>query len=167
MKEKNIAEECIYGVVSKFEAKYGGHHWDDYGVVLKHIAPYMAKRPEMIKLIFGDTTISEDYSSQTYSSLIASLLLQNKPQIAFCIIEALIKNKKLVNITIGDLLRKAVELIERTYDDSDIEEDSDFNNVYKITPEVKEALLSGTEMIKREKEKADCIITILSIQALS
>ena len=163
LKEKDVAEKCVCNVVEKIEEKnknkydFWGREYE-YVIVLDHIAPYIVKRPEMIKLIFGESVNAGNYySNHSVPSLIAGIFLQNKPQIASCVIEEMAKNRMMVDVTIGDLLRRAYELIEEVYKNTDL------NKLYSITPEVKEALLSSIELIKNESEKADCLITILSI----
>ena len=163
--EKDFAEKCVHNVLAKFEVlnrKQYDEWSSEYRVVLDHVAPYIIKSPELIKLIFGETAISGDYyPDHLVPSLIAGILLENKPQIVSCVINALAHNKKLTDVTIGDLLRKAYKLIEDVYDDSDI------NDLYVFSPEVKKAILSSIDLVEDQKEKADCIITLLSFNPVN
>ena len=165
--EKDVAEKCVHNVLDKFEAqnRYKYDEWSSvfkYRVELDHIVPYMIKKPEMIKLIFGEAAILGDYyPDHLVPSLMAGIFLENKPQIASFITEVLAKNKKLIDITIGDLFRKAFELIGEVYDDSDI------NELYALSPEVKKAIFSSFDLVEDQKEKADCIITIMSFNPVN
>lgn len=163
LREKDVAEKCVCDIVEKYEEKNKSkyHFWGreyEYIIVLDYIAPYLVKRPEMIKLIFGETINAGNYySNHSVPSLIAGILLQGKPQVTSFLIETLASNKMMFDITIGDLLRRAYELIEEVYENTDV------NKLYSITPEVKNALLSSLDFIKDDKDKADCMVTLLSI----
>ncbi|MBQ6378127.1 MAG: hypothetical protein IJJ56_04965 [Prevotella sp.] len=162
LKNKETAEACINEVLNRFHDKhkfYGSEY--DYRAILEYVAPYIANNNQIIELIFGCAYNAGDRKSSIWENLIpaciAGIILQKKPHAVKSLILSLSRNMYLIDTTIGDLLRRALEFIDRTSMNSEL------NDEYFVTPDVKDTLLTSIGALNSAEERADCMVTILSL----
>lgn len=160
------AKHLISGVLKRFCDKYDGfyHHFsgrNEMRTMLEHVAPHLVHNVELIKLLFGNSYNAGYDSSYIYSDklpcLIASILLQGSPSIVYALFKSLANNKNMKDISIGMLLRDTSEFLE------EVSSNSDLNELYSVSQEVRELLINSLNLIKDAEDRADCTITLLSL----
>lgn len=167
MSNKEEANKLISGVLKRFCDKYNGYYRqfcgrNDMRTMLDHVAPYLVRNEELIKLIFEKSYNAGYDSSYMYyeelSCFIASILLQGSPSIVYALFKSLANNKNMIDVSIGMILRDTSQCLE------EISSNSELNEMYSITPEIKDVLLNSLNFISDTKERADCTITVLSLK---
>ncbi len=162
LKTKDGVEDLINALFFRLNVKYskGLCYENTCNDCFDHLFPYILQKKEIIELIFlnsYDAGYSE-YYSYYIPAFIACILLTEDTTAVKIFMESICQNKNLVNITIGGLIRKTYEAIERVYSYP-----NEFKRKYKITSNVKEVLLSSLNMIENEEDRAECTIAFLSI----
>lgn len=162
LKNKETAESCINEVLYRFQKKhkfYGNEY--EYRAMLEYVAPYIVNNTQLIELIFGcayNAGDCENYRDYLIPACIAGIILQQNAQAVESLIFSLSHNMYLFNTTIGDLLRRSLHFIE------DVSNNSELNETYFVTPDVKDVMLTSIDAINNAEERADCMVTILSLK---
>ena len=162
LKNKETAESCINEVLYRFQKKhkfYGNEY--EYRAMLEYVAPYIVNNTQLIELIFGcayNAGDCENYRDYLIPACIAGIILQQNAQAVESLIFSLSHNMYLFNTTIGDLLRRSLHFIEV------VSNNSELNETYFVTPDVKDVMLTSIDAINNAEERADCMVTILSLK---
>lgn len=163
---KKESEDLISEVLNRFCDKYYGYYRqfsgrEDIRTMLDHVAPHMIRNEEVIKLIFEKAYNVGYHSSYVFfekvSCLICSILLQDSYSAVQTLINSLINNKNMKDVSIGMVLRDTLKYLE------EVSSNSELSEMYAVKPETRELLINSLDLIKDSKERADCTITILSL----
>jgi len=161
LKTQEGVDEMITAVLERFQHKYNYYGTQfEYGALLEHVTPHMVLKEELVKTIFEEsknagasTAFLCDY---LLPACISGLLLQDCPQTINVMIKSMANNKMMSERSLSELIRKAYGFVELVY------QDSDFNEKYHISANVKNILLQCRELIKDVHDRADYTITILA-----
>lgn len=164
--KKENSQDLISEVLKRFCEKYYSYYRqfsgrEDIRTMLDHVAPHIVRNEELIRLLF-EKAYNVGYSSsyvyfEYVSCLIASIFLQNSYSAVQTLIKSIANNKNMVDVNIGMVLRDSSKYLEEVSSYSDLKE------LYSVTPEIKELLISNLNLIKNPEDRADCTITILSL----
>ncbi len=166
LSEKEGAEQLFYDVLNRFCERLNSHYNSCSGsnelwVMLDHVSPHLVQNSELIKILFGRSYNAGYKSSYVYreivSALVASIFLQGNLMIIELLMKALADNKHLVEVSIGVIFRDAFKFIE------EISPDSELGERFQFTPEIKGVLINSLDFIKDKEERADCMVTLLSL----
>lgn len=156
----------VYDVIKRFYNKHERYCNTELvcKVLIEHIAPHIIHKEDLIYEIFGNAYNAgyvDDGAFAHFSNyipmLIACIFLQENAKIVSLLMKYLSQNKNMKDVSIGKLLIDAngfIEVIQR-YEEK-------FQRLYKVTPQVKDALLSSLDVIQDPEIKAECTIAILS-----
>ena len=158
-------KSLVYDVIDRFYNKHERYCNIEYDckVLIEHIAPHIIYNEDLIYEIFGNAHNAGyvEVGAFTFSNfipmLIACIFLQENARIVSLLMNDLSQNKKMKDVSIGKLLIEANRFIENIQ-----QHEEKFQKLYKVTPQVKEALLSSLDVIKDPEIKAECTIAILS-----
>ncbi len=162
LKTKEGVEGLIHDVFYKFRIKYEQFVGDRYDVrvMLYHVIPYMIKKEELIKVIFGESYnagVCDEYDEYT-PACIAAFFLFNNPQTVAFLLDQITNNNYLVEVSIGELTRKSCNYVKSVYDNID-----NFKKKYKVSNQVKDVILNYIGSIKDKEDRAKCTIAFLSL----
>lgn len=165
----NCEEETkclVYDVIERFYHKHERYCNTEYvcKVIIEHIAPHIINKEDLIYDIFGNAYNAGYVEVGAFAHfcnyipmLIACILLQENAKIVSLLMNYLSQNMNMKEISIGKLLIEANGFIENIQ-----KHEEKFQKLYKVTPQVKEALLSSLDYIKDPEIKAECTIAIIS-----
>lgn len=184
-------EECIGDVFKAFFYKYEKNKSPFYmcKVLFDHIVPHIIMKDQLLEILFEKshnmsyyTEITDysdfppyvnkkQYENDFIPALIACILLLDNPVASIKIMKYMINEENSYNwdgvkeadlfyliIPIGKIIRLTKDYIQSVYRNKDI-----FNQEYRITKRVKEAMLSCVDRIECAENRAECIIEILSL----
>ena len=164
---EEVSRTIIEDVFERFFTRNDSNDYADgekrCRTIFTHVTPHMIFKEELINEIFGQV-VNAGYCVDKYDKVqyipmcIAGIILEGTPQIASKLIKVLSMNKKLKDVSIGQLLKEAndwIELANRS--------EYTFGRHFEVSPIVKEALLHSLEYINDEISRAECTIAILSL----
>lgn len=158
------SKKLVDCVLHRFYRKYEKYDNSKYmcRAILIHVAPHIVRCELLIRMIFGETVNAGHITGTWFEyipTVIAGMLLQDNKQAVKLLMNSLIHNNKLNDISVGQLLIKAneyIEIIKNNLDEMD-------KTSYDVTSSVKNALLESLPIIKDKEIRAECTVAILSI----
>ena len=166
IKDKHWNIQFIDNVILCFNDKYEVvRRYDSLcRTIINHIAPHMVKNENLIKLIYGKLYNAGysgfDYGyignpSESIPACTACMLLQDSPEIIPVLFKALVSNKNMEDIRIGELFIKA-----NFYLDGILNKWSLGN--YSVSEQVKESLLSCLDLIEDKEDRAEIALSLMA-----
>lgn len=152
----------VYDVLNRFYEKHERYSNTQYKckAIIEHVATHIIHNENLLFEIFGNA-YNAGYDKNSWSDfipiLIACILLQGNARVVSLLMDYLSNNKRMKDLSVGQLLIKANEYIESIQKHKE-----DFTQSYEVTPQVKEALLSSLDTIKEPEIRAECTIAIIS-----
>ena len=145
----NLGAEIIQKVSDKFYYSYDDHL---RGAVC-HICPVLINKQDLYNILFGKVIVKDDFDQTNFLVCVFAWILGEKnPNLVLDLLH-LYNNNPHKEFSIGSFLSKSVEAHDY------------FNRNYgrNIPVENKEVLMSFLENIKDKKERAECMVAILSL----
>lgn len=159
---KELVEDLIVKVLYKFRIDYERWSGDYYDVraMLYHIVPYMINNYELMRTIFKDTINAGfcDTFHDCIPACIAGIFLINKPESVKFLMNQLVNNEYLIDISLGELMRKSCDCVKSVYNNID-----EFKKKYKVSNQTKEILLNSINSMSNKGDRAKCTIAFMSI----
>ena len=148
--KRDLGAEIVKKVCDRFYYSYDDHYKD----AVSYICPILINKPELYIILYGEVIIKDNYDQPaflTYS--FAWFLTENNPNILLEILHLYNNNSYKEEFSIGSFMSKTVEAykeIQEKYERS----------IYDAN---KEVLMSFLENIKDRRERAECMVAILSL----
>ena len=168
-RDKSDNVHLVDDVILCFNEKY---ETDKYNyclskTILEHIAPHIINNENLIKLIFGHlcnagySNIDYGFSgnpSEPIPILLASIFMQDSPQIIPILVNALSHNKLVEDIRVGELILKSNYYL----DGIETKWTWKIGDGYHVSDQVKESLLSCIDLIHDNEDRAEIALSLMA-----
>ncbi len=162
--QNNLSQTSFFDVLNRFGSKYAKYGLYRYYAISysEHVTEHIVNE-KLVASIFGvivdssNCNIDNDDCVHFLPAFVASILLSNKPILVKTMINSMVKNDKLINSSISNLLTNSNLYIEDVRNNID-----NFDKDYKVTDSVKEVLFNSISTISDKMTRAECTIAILS-----